>query len=258
MIPAYIKRELRTVFRVPHYFILLGVLAVFMADSTILPGMPDTIFRFFKKVFLLQNWTEVILINDFMGLFYGLFWMGVMDLLRVYVLPQEEGYLSLLLAKPLSRSQYLFGKVLPIFVVVMLMGLLLSLFLPLKIALLNGSADLHMGSVIAAGIVATLLALALLALLNLVFLFAQETYYAVLWAFLLFTLVVLPAGVFVYRPDVYQTQPLLRTLLVFPGNLLWLSDDFPKLLPALLLIVSISSILLLAGSSWRLKRMDIQ
>jgi len=255
---TYAKQELRSAFRLHHLLILLGAVAGSIATSLLLPGMPETIFRFFKKVFLLQNWTEIILINDFMGLFYGLFWMGVIDLLRVYVLPKEEGYLSLLLAKPLSRNQYLFGKVLPMFAVILVIGLTLSLFLPAKIAVLNGAADLHVTGVIVAGIVCTLLALILLALLNLVFLFAQETYYAVLWAFLSFALAILPSGVFMYRPDVYQTQPTLRTLLVFPGNLLWASNDLPSLLPYLLLIVGCGSTLLLLGSSWRLKRIDIQ
>lgn len=258
MILTYAKQELRAAFRVYHFIILLGALATSIATSLLMPGMPETIFRFFKKVFILQNWTEIVLINDFMGLFYGLFWVGVIDLLRVYVLPKEEGYLSLLLAKPLSRSQYLFGKVLPIFAVILVLGLVLSLFLPLKIALLNGTADLQVISVVVAGIITTMLALFLLALLNVVFLFAQETYYAVLWAFLLFTLTVLPFGIFIYRPDVYQTQPALRTLLVFPGNLLWMSGDLPRLLPYLFLIVGLSGALLLVGSSWRLKKMDIQ
>ena len=255
---TYAKQELRAAFRLHHFLILLGAVVVSIATSLLMPGMPDALFRFFKKVFLLRNWTEIVLINDFMGLFYGLFWMGVIDLLRVYVLPKEEGYLSLLLAKPLSRNQYLFGKVLPIFAVILALGLALSLFLPLKIALLNGTADLQVTSVVAAGIIATMYALFLLALLNAVFLFAQETYYAVLWAFLALTLTVLPFAIFIYRPDVYQTQPALRTLLVFPGNLLWTSNDLPSLLPYLLLIVGIGSTLLLLGSSWRLKKIDIQ
>jgi hypothetical protein len=257
MLSDYSKHEVRAAFRPYHLVVLVNYMAGSVGMSFLFPSMPEAIYRFFKKVFAMNNWTEIILINDFTGVFFMLFWIGVIDLLRVYVLPTEEGYLELLLSKPISRAQYLFANVLPAFGIVAGMGIVLSFFLPLKIALINGTADLHLAGVVCAGIVTTALVLSLLALLNLVFLFARETYYAVLLAFVVFTLAVLPGSVFMYRPDVFQDHATLRNLIIFPGNLLWFSESLPKITPIILSAAVATSALLLAGSSRRLSRSDI-
>jgi hypothetical protein len=257
MLSDYSRHEVCSAIRHYHVIILVSYMAGSVGLSFLFPSMPEAIYRFFKKVFAMNNWTEIILINDFTGIFFILFWVGVIDLLRVYVLPKEEGYLELLLAKPLSRGQYLFANVLPAFGVIAGMGIVLSLFVPLKIALINGTADLHPAGVVCAGIVTTALVLSLLALLNLVFLFARETYFAVLMAFVMFTLVVLPGSIFIYRPDVFQGHATLRDLIIFPGNLLWFSESLPKITPIILITAVAASVLLLAGSSWRLKRLEI-
>jgi ABC-type transport system involved in multi-copper enzyme maturation permease subunit len=257
MLSDYSRYEIRSAVRPYHLAVLTSFMAGSVGLSFLFPSMPEAIYRFFKKVFAMNNWTEIILINDFMGIFFILFWIGMIDLLRVYVLPKEEGYLELLLSKPLSRAQYLFANVLPAFGVLAGIGGILSLFLPLKIAIINGTADLHLAGVVCAGMVTTALALSLLALLNLVFLFAKETYYAVLLAFVVFTLAVLPGSLFMYRPDVFQDHPLLRNLIIFPGNLLWFSESLPKITPIILLSAITASVLLLAGSSRYLSRSDI-
>jgi hypothetical protein len=257
MLSDYSKREARAAFRLYHPIVLSVCMAGSVGLSFLLPGMPATIYRFFRKVFAMNNWTEIILINDFMGVFFALYWVGVIDLLRVYTLPKEEGYLELLLSKPLGRTQYLFARALPAFGMIAAMGIILSFFLPLKIALINGSADLHLFGVLCAGFVTTAYALMLLALLNLVFLFSSETYYATLLAFILFALVALPGSIFMYRPDVFQGHAALRDLIVFPCNLLWRGESLPKITPALMFSAAAVSAILLAGGGRRLRRMDV-
>jgi hypothetical protein len=127
----------------------------------------------------------------------------------------------------------------------------------LKIALINGPADLHLSGVLCAGVVTTAFALMLLALLNYVFLFSTEIYYAALLAFVLSALVILPGAIFMYRPDVFQGHATLRDLIVFPGNLLWHSESLPKITPIVLLVAVATGTLLLAGGGRRLRKMDI-
>jgi hypothetical protein len=115
MLSDYSKHEVCSAVRLYHVIVLVSYMAGSVGLSFLFPSMPEAIYRFFKKVFAMNNWTEIILINDFTGIFFILFWIGVIDLLRVYVLPKEEGYLELLLSKPLSRGQYLFTNVLPRF-----------------------------------------------------------------------------------------------------------------------------------------------
>jgi hypothetical protein len=253
----YSMREARAAVRLYHLLVLAVCLAGSIGLSFLLPSMPETIYRFFRKVFIMNNWTEIILINDFIGVFFALYWVGVIDLLRVYTLPKEEGYLELLLSKPLGRTQFLFARTAPAFGMIGGMGIVLSLFLPLKIALINGAADLQLPAVLCAGFVTTAFALILLALLNVVFLFSSETYYATLLAFILFALVVLPGSLFMYRPDVFQENAALRDLIVFPCNLLWRGESLPKLTPALLLSAVAINALSLIVSGRCLKRMDV-
>jgi hypothetical protein len=60
-----------------------------------------------------------------------------------------------------------------------------------------------------------------------------------------------------YRPDLFIGKILLRDIVVFPGNLLWLSGSLPRLTPILLLAAMAIVILLLSGGGRRLNRMDI-
>jgi hypothetical protein len=258
MLTDYAKREARAAFHLHHLVVLAVALISLVVTSFLLPSMPESIYRFFKKVFVVDNWTEVILFNDLMTLFSALFWVGVIDLLRVYVLPKEEGYLELLLSKPLGRTDYLLAKVLPAFGVVAGLGVVLLLFMPLKIALINGTTDLHLVSVVCAGMVITTLVLTLLALLNLVFLFAHETYYAVLLAFAVYALVIMPIALFMYRPDLFQDRSVLQNLLLFPSNLLWMSDGLPSIAPLLVLAGATLIVFLFTWSGYCLKRISIQ
>jgi hypothetical protein len=253
----YLRHEALAAFRLYHLVVLLVVLAGSAGLSFLFPTLPESIYRFFKKVFAMNNWTEIILINDFTGIFFALFWVGVVDLLRVFVLPKEEGYLGLLLSKPIGRTEYLLARVLPALGVVAGMGIILSLFLPLKIALINGTADLRPSGVLCAGLVTTALVLALLTFLNLVFLLVEETYYAVLLAFLLLLLTVLPSSIFIYRPDVFQDRTALGNLILFPGNLLWFGDSLPTIAPIIFIAAAAVCVLLLTAGSSRLKRIDI-
>src|SRR5687767_5175268 len=127
MISEYVKIELKSAVRRYHVVLLAAYLALSVVVSYLLPSTPPAMYRFFEKVFGLHSWTEMILFNDYMGVFVGLYWIGVTDLTRVYVVPLEEGYLGLLLAKPVTRSRYMFAKVLPIFAVLAGMGIVMSL-----------------------------------------------------------------------------------------------------------------------------------
>lgn len=257
MLSHHARLELRSAFSLRHGVLLLLLFGGVVLDSYLLPSMPDAVYRFFERLCRMRSWTEIILFNDYMGVFAGLFWVGVVDSLRVYVVPVEEGYLELLLSKPITRSRYLVARMLPIFAVVALMGVALALFLPLKIALINGSRDLDVPGTIGAALACAALALACLALVNLVFLFAKETYYAVLLSFVLFAVVVLPGALFMYRPDLFAGREALRDGVVFPANLVWHTNAMPALAPALLLAaLALGAAVVLASARW-LERVDV-
>ncbi|AUX21256.1 uncharacterized protein SOCEGT47_017360 [Sorangium cellulosum] len=257
MLSHHARLELRSAFSLRHGVLLLALFGGVVLDSYLLPAMPAAVYRFFERLCRMRSWTEIVLFNDYMAVFAGLFWVGVVDSLRVHVVPVEEGYLDLLLSKPLARSRYLLARVLPIFAVIALMGVGLSLFLPLKIALINGPRDLDVPGTIGAALAIVALVLACVAVLNLVFLFAKETYHAVLLSFVLFAAVVLPGAMFMYRPDLFAGREALRDVVVFPANLVWHAGAMPALAPALsLAALALSAAMILLGAR-RLERADV-
>ena len=52
--------------------------------------------------------------NDLAGLFFFVYWIGVFDVLAVYVVPLEQRQLDLFLSKPLTRRQYLLARLAPV------------------------------------------------------------------------------------------------------------------------------------------------
>lgn len=256
MLSDHARLELRAAVRRYHVVVLVAYLALSVVTSFLLPSMPPAIYRFFEKVCGLRNWTEMILFNDYMGLFVVVFWTGVVDLTRVYVIPLEEGYLGLLLAKPITRSRYLFRKVLPIFAVTAGIGIAITLFFPLKIALVNGTADLDVAGTLCAGLVSLALAIGCLAIMNLVFLYTRETYHATLLSFVLFSAAVLPGALYIYRPDLFAGRAALRDVLVYPANVVWLAGALPAMTPAILASTVIVCAVLLVAAARRLARVD--
>ena len=68
-----------------------------------LPGFPESVHRFFQRIFQLNEWPEIVVANDLAGLFFFTYWVAVFDVLAVYIVPLEERYLDLYLSKPLRR-----------------------------------------------------------------------------------------------------------------------------------------------------------
>jgi energy-coupling factor transporter ATP-binding protein EcfA2 len=98
-------------------------------------------------------------------------------------------------------------------------------------------------------------AVALVCLVNLAVLHARETYTALLSAFVPMAAALLPGMFYMYRPDLFV--PLIRTLVVFPLNLVWYPDfsrQWGLLLAALLLALAAG---LIAAAGRRIERKDV-
>jgi ABC-type Na+ efflux pump permease subunit len=219
-----------------------------------LPLFPETMYRFFTRVFRLDGWSDVVLANSFTGLLFFLYWLGVVDVLRVYVQPYEEQYLDLLLSKPITRRDYLLARIVPLLVVLLIIGVvaagaqaiaMIAVGLPLDIATY-------------ASAVAILLAftLCLVALANLLLVGVRDSFTALVVAFVPFMVVMMPGVAFIYRPDVYDAAPLLPHLLVLPANLLWHDDVVTRGGPVIVLALLVATLALVALAGARLARRD--
>jgi hypothetical protein len=107
----------RSLAKRPDYiyaFAYTASLAFFV--SIALPHMPGVIPRFFQRVMQIGTWADIALFNLYAATYVITLLVGALDLLRVWVLPLEEGYISLYLSKPIRPTDYLYARLTPILV----------------------------------------------------------------------------------------------------------------------------------------------
>ena len=143
-------------------------------------------------------------------------------MLTIYVAPLEERRLDLYLSKPLSRRAYMVARLVP--VLLMSIGIYTASVWVCWLTL--GMAHLVYPVAAFVGAAGAVLAwtLTLVAIVNLAALYTRESYAALLCAFILMALAILPSMFYMYRPDIFTDAPMVRDLIVFPVNLVWYPD----------------------------------
>jgi hypothetical protein len=229
---------------------LMGVLLAFW-----LPTFPESVHLFFQRVFQLPGWPAIVFANDLAGLMVFVYWIGVFDVLAVYVVPLEERHLDLYLSKPVTRRQYMLARVTPIILMVAVLGAIAALvhWFALAAAGLDYPALPYLGA--SAAVVAW--TVCLVAIVNLAILAARETYTAAIIAFIPIALAILPGSVYMYRPDLFDGAPLLRAIFVFPMTLLWHPEFSARWGIALAAVFFGFAIALIAASGRRIEMRDI-
>jgi hypothetical protein len=239
--------EARNALQPRHVLMTALLVGIGVLLAAWLPLFPETMYHFFTRIFYLDGWSDIVLVNGFTGLLFFLYWLGVVDLLRVYVQPFEEQYLDLFLAKPIMRRGYLLARITPLLVVLVAIGAVGAVAQGLAMVAVGLPFDLAAY----AGAVAILLAmtLCLVALANLVLVGVRDSFMALVVAFVPFMVVMLPGVAFIYRPDVYDAVPLLPHLLVLPANLLWHDDVVTRwgAIIVLVLLAATLGLVVLAG-----------
>jgi hypothetical protein len=219
---ALLRLELATAFRVRHAVALIAVSSMGVVLAFWMSGFPESVHRFFQRIFQLHGWPEIVVANDLTGLFFFLYWIGVFDILAVYVVPLEERRLDLYLSKPLTRREYMLARVIPIMLVIAGLGIIsvTAHWLALVAAGLDYPLFVYVGA--ATAVLAW--TLCLVAVVNFAVLAARDTYSALLIAFIPMAVSILPGMIYMYRPDVFEDAPLLRAIGVFPNTLIWHPD----------------------------------
>ena len=253
---SMLRAELARAFGWRHVVVIVCMALMGVVLAVWLPTFPESVFRFFQRVFQLPGWPEIAVANDMAGLFFFVYWIGVFDVLAIYVQPLEERRLDLVLSKPLTRAEYLWAKLVPILLVVVAMFVI--------------GALAHWLALQAAGLAYPLRALAganfallgwtilLVCLVNLIVLRAHDTYTALLIAFVPMLVTILPGTIYMYRPDSFETSPRMRDVVVFPLNLVWypgFSASWGFLLGGLFLVLAAG---LVMAAGWMFEKRDVQ
>jgi hypothetical protein len=247
--------ELRQCFGRRHAVALVGLSLIGVLLPFWMPTLPEGIYRFFARVMSIEGWPAIIVANDLTGLFFVLYWVGVFDVLRIYIVPLEERYLDILLSKPLMRRSYIAARLLPILLTTIVMGIISSVVHWLALS----ATGLAYGPVAYAGAVSAVIGwtVCLVALLNMLVLSTRDTFSAVLIAFIPAMVSMLPGVIYMYRPDVLACVSTLRDFVVFPMNLIWypgVAITWGPTVTACLLAVA-AGLSVLAG--WSVDRRDV-
>lgn len=217
VLSPYARAELRRAVRPRHLVLLALGAAIAVVDAVVTPLLPELAQDFLRASLRLESLADLILVNDYLGLYFIVFFAGAFELLRVYVGPAESRELDLYLAKPIGRAHFVAARSAPALAVTVVLGVGITIANALTLKLWLG--DVALAPIVAAGAVITAACLALLALLDVVFLRLREVEHAVLVAFVVGVAPLLPTSVLIYRPDLLAggSSPVIG----FPASLLW-------------------------------------
>lgn len=218
VLSPYVRAELRRALGLRHLVLLALGVAIAAIDAAVTPRLPELAREFLRTSLRLDTMADLILVNDYLGQYFLVAFAGAFELLRVYVGPAEARELDLYLAKPIGRAHLLAARSAPALVAVLVLGAGLTAANALTLRPWLGDAST--APIVTAGLTITAFALALLALLNLLFLRLREVEHAVLLAFAVLIAPLLPTSLLIYRPDLFAEQGLSPAI-GFPASLLW-------------------------------------
>lgn len=218
MLSHYVRAELRLAVRARHFGMLTLGVAIAIVDAEITPRLPAFALDFLRTSLRLESMADLILVNDYLGLYMIVVFAGAFELVRVFVGPAEARELDLYLAKPIGRAHFIAARSAPALLASAVVGAGISVANAVTLYLWLG--DVALVPVLATGVAITAFALALLAVLNLAYLWLREVEHAVLLAFAVAIIPLLPTSVLIYRPDLFVGRdPGLFS--AFPASLMW-------------------------------------
>ena len=250
-----LRFELRRTVAQRHVIALASMIAMGLILAFWLPMFPESVFRFFQRVFQLNSWAEIVFANELAGLFFFIYWIAVFDVLTIYVTPLEERQLDVVLSKPLSRRAYMLARLLPILLTAI--GMYAVSVTAHWGALRMAGLAYPPGAFIGAGLAVLAWTLFLIGSVNFAILSARETYVALLIAFVPIAISLLPGMVYMYRPDVFLGAPDVRDLIVFPMNLVWYPDFAARWGSSIAALFLALAVAVAYAAGWRIERRDV-
>lgn len=252
----YILLEARhTPLRPPALMALIGV-AVVAINHVLLPALPQPVLAFMARGFQLSGMGGVLLLNDFMVQYFAPFFVGLIGLVRILVTAREEHQLELFLVKPMTATDFLVGRTLPILITTLGVGLLIAgAMASASVPYTRGAEPISTAGAFGAGCVLIALVLVQLSALGIAFVGMRDSFHALLVACIVWLAPLMPTATFLYRPDVFEPRPHLTAWIVLP-TLIWNDKTTAWIGPLSLLCVLPLCALLVHAAGLRLARTD--
>lgn len=253
---AYYRIEARSApWRIPLAASLAGAAAILGAHA-IVAGLPARVIVFFEQAFRVQGMAAVLVMNDFLAVYFVAFFVAIAGSLQSTVAAREENRLEILMAKPLRGRSFLAARVLPILCGAAASGIAVGTTISVAIAEHVGpAATVTVAGAFGASLLLTALGVSLAALLLPLFVRLGDTFLALLLACLAWLVPVMPTAAFMYRPDLFEGRPVLSELVVL-SSLVWNDSDVVWVGPVALLVAAVGSMLLVAVAGRVLERGD--
>ncbi|QRK06331.1 hypothetical protein JQX13_40525 [Archangium violaceum] len=214
---------------VPLLSLFVGIILVVLT-AALIPRLPTAVNAFMERAFLIRGLGAVILLNEYIGIYFLAFFCGATGLMRALVEPRENRSLELLLSKPISRGAFLVARVGPVLLASTVVGVAMSLATALLVRPFTGDgATVSVAGALGSGLVFTALAVLLLSVLVVPLLRVRDALQGFLIAFVLWLVPVLPSAVLLYRPDLFDGRERLRELIVLGANFIWFDASMPLL-----------------------------
>lgn len=236
---------------------LVAGAAMIAVTHVLVPRLPPAALSVLEKSFAIQGPAALLLLNDYLAIYAALFFAGFAELLRALVAPREERHLELLLTKPISPSTLVRARTLPVLAAVALAAVVLGVGLALAIAPLSAPASATAAGALGGSLLLGAATVVLLAALTPLLVRSRDGFEALVLGFVIWTLPLLPATAFLYRPDLFAGRSALASALVLPANLIWHDAELPRL--GLLAMAGAAglSFVLLTWAGARLRRIGV-
>jgi hypothetical protein len=239
---------------------LIGLLvgAVMIAGThAIVPLLPRAAIEVLETSFAIRGKAALLLLNDYLALYAAVFFGGFAELLRAVVAPREERQLELLLSKPVSASTLVRARAVPVLMAVWLTTAALGCATAAAIAPIASPGSATATGALGASIVVGSAVVIVLALLAPLLVRSRDGFEALVVGFVAWLLPLLPASVFLYRPDVFEGRPGMTSALVAPANLLWHDAAMPRVALVATALAACLSFALLALAGRVLRRTGV-
>lgn len=224
-----------------------GALVVF-ATHALFARFPPTVLRFMEQAFAIEGFGSILLINDLLAAYFVTFFVGLGSLLDATVTAREEGRLELLLAKPIRASVLVAARVSPILVTSALTGSAVAVVIALAVEPHLAPGDpITVRGALGSSLFLVALGVTMLSVLVPVFVVLRDRLQALLVGALAWIGPLLPAGFFIYRPDLFDDGGGIGAFVLVP-SLLWHYDVASWLGPvALAVSLSIGAVMVVLG-----------
>jgi ABC-type Na+ efflux pump permease subunit len=237
--------------------VFLGVLMVVICN-VLVPLLPATAIGLLERAMLLRGVGAVTLVNDYMGVYFISYFIGVSGLLRALVEPREQRSLEVLLSKPLPYPIFLEARVTPVLLSAAVVGGVISLAQGVAAMTFLHEGAVSIAGAVSSGLALTALSVTLLSVIVAPLLRVRDTFQGLVLAFAVWMVTVLPGVALIYRPDVYVGHEHVRDLVVVPGNMIWFDAYMPAVALVLLAVALVASRLALTLGARVLERTELR